>query len=200
MRFSYVTGWAPVPAREPRQSLRWRRIIRCCFKCSHSVSVALFPFKCCHSQTLCCFHPITLMLRNLHLGAPLIFLPSTVLVCILHHMFFLDAEGVGFEFLSSSDTTRQPVLASDFLFFLFPMWFFFKNENIPLYFLSILTAPQFDFVAFLSSEASGRRRGLIFERENSRSPQLRHELGRIFSISLSHAVCSDFCAPITKAK
>lgn len=56
------------------------------------------------------------MLRNLHLGAPVIFLPSTVLVCILHHMFFLDAEGVGFEFLSSSETMRQPVLASDFFF------------------------------------------------------------------------------------
>lgn len=117
LRVSYVTGWALVPAREPRQSLTWRRIIRWCFKSSHSVSVALFLFKCCHSQTLCCFHPIALMLRNLHLGAPVIFLPSSVLVCILHHMLFLDGEGVGFEFLSSSDTMRQPVLAFDFLFF-----------------------------------------------------------------------------------
>lgn len=39
--------------------------------------------------------------------------PPTALVCILHHMFS-DAGDVGFELLSSSDTMRQPGLASDF--------------------------------------------------------------------------------------
>lgn len=41
--------------------------------------------------------------------------PPTVFVCILHHMFS-DTVDVGFELLSSSDTVRQPGLASDFLF------------------------------------------------------------------------------------
>lgn len=46
LRFSYVTGWAPFPEREPRQSLTWQRIIRWCFKRRHSVLVALFVVKC----------------------------------------------------------------------------------------------------------------------------------------------------------
>lgn len=118
-RISYVTGWAPVPARDPRQSLTCLRIIRWCLKSSHPFLVVLFVIHNICTVPIFYSHISYIAIRQ--------WLSSPDSACILRYMLS-DDEDVGFELLSASDTMRQPGLASDFFFF------FFKKGG-PLYFL-----------------------------------------------------------------